>query len=242
MLAAATNPAMIGIVAAIHGDRYILRRLATFDLSPAQTASRAVLHARISSPSVAEPPSQLRFWQIGRALGDGVHDVWCRKDQSSPWAFQVMLDEAMVWTGFLADVFSLESPLLSTSKSTTEIPFSIPELQLFYKARDPRPKDELDFAAALPLLNASQIAWLRSRTALMNLAPYDGRLKLLRFNDASNCIGCGLGPIAHPKIDLEVTSMDGWLGKAVLSASPHFRTTHRFVSVESIGTPLFGPF
>lgn len=47
-----------------------------------------------------------------------------------------------------------------TSKSTTEIPFSIPELQLFYKAGDPRPKDELDFAAAFPLLNASQIAWL----------------------------------------------------------------------------------
>lgn len=113
MLAAATDPAMIGIVAATHGDRYILRGLGTFDLSPAQTASRAVLHARISLPSVAEPTGQLRFWQIGGALGDGVHDVWCRKDQSSPWAFHVMLDEAMVWTGFLADVFSLESPLLS---------------------------------------------------------------------------------------------------------------------------------
>lgn len=98
MLAAATDPAMIGIVAATHGDRYILRGLATFDLSPVQTASRAVLHARISSPSLAEPPGQLRFWQIGRALGNGVHDVWCRKDQSSPWAFQVMLDEAR-WSG-----------------------------------------------------------------------------------------------------------------------------------------------
>lgn len=52
MLAAATDPAMIGIVAATHGDRYILRGLATFDLSPAQMASRAVLHARISLPSV----------------------------------------------------------------------------------------------------------------------------------------------------------------------------------------------
>lgn len=106
MLAAATDPAMIGIVAATHGDRYILRGLATFNLSPAQAASRAVLHARISLRSVAEPTGQLRFWQIGGARGDGVHDVWCRKDQSSPWAFQVMLDEAMVWTGFLADVFS----------------------------------------------------------------------------------------------------------------------------------------
>lgn len=75
MLAAATDPVMIGIVAATHGDRYILRGLATFDLAPAQTASRAVLHARISSPSLAEPPGQLHFWQIGRALGDGVHDV-----------------------------------------------------------------------------------------------------------------------------------------------------------------------
>lgn len=66
MLAAATDPAMIGVVAATHGDRYILRGLAS-------TCRR-------------------------RALGDGVHDVWCRKDQISPWAFQVMLDEAR-WSG-----------------------------------------------------------------------------------------------------------------------------------------------
>jgi hypothetical protein len=30
---------MIDVVAATHGDRYILRGLATFDLSPGQTAS-----------------------------------------------------------------------------------------------------------------------------------------------------------------------------------------------------------
>lgn len=43
MLAAATDPAMIGIVAATRGDRYILRGLATFDLSPGQTASTSTI-------------------------------------------------------------------------------------------------------------------------------------------------------------------------------------------------------
>lgn len=43
MLAAATDPAIIGIVAATRGDRYILRGLATFDLSPGQTASTSTI-------------------------------------------------------------------------------------------------------------------------------------------------------------------------------------------------------
>jgi hypothetical protein len=43
VLAAATDPALNGIVAATHGDRYILRGLATFDLSPGQTASTSTI-------------------------------------------------------------------------------------------------------------------------------------------------------------------------------------------------------
>jgi hypothetical protein len=41
--AASTDPAMNDIVAATHGDRYILRGLATFDLSLGQTASTSTI-------------------------------------------------------------------------------------------------------------------------------------------------------------------------------------------------------
>jgi len=38
--------------------------------------------------------------------------------------------------------------------------FLSPEIQLFYKASSPRPKDELDFEASLPLLAPTQKTWL----------------------------------------------------------------------------------
>ena len=41
------------------------------------------------------------------------------------------------------------------------------EVQLFYKAKDPRPKDETDFAAALPVLDPSQRLWLSEGLALV---------------------------------------------------------------------------
>jgi len=37
---------------------------------------------------------------------------------------------------------------------------------LLYKAASPRPKDEADFAAALPVLRPSQRQWLRESLAL----------------------------------------------------------------------------
>ena len=44
--------------------------------------------------------------------------------------------------------------------SDAGIPYLSPEVQLFYKAESPRPKDEVDFAAVLGELDPSQHAWL----------------------------------------------------------------------------------
>lgn len=51
-------------------------------------------------------------------------------------------------------------------KGSGGVPFLAPEVQLFYKAKSPRSKDELDFAAALPLLSEPQKAWLRDAVAV----------------------------------------------------------------------------
>jgi hypothetical protein len=40
------------------------------------------------------------------------------------------------------------------------IPYLTPEIRLFYKAKSPRPKDQADFDATLPLLSAAQRRWL----------------------------------------------------------------------------------
>jgi hypothetical protein len=44
--------------------------------------------------------------------------------------------------------------------SESGVPYLLPEIQLFYKAKDPRPKDNADFAAIRPLLTGAQWSWL----------------------------------------------------------------------------------
>jgi len=49
--------------------------------------------------------------------------------------------------------------------SSDGIPYLTPEIQLFYKARGLRPKDETDFAAVLPVLTEAQRHWLADALA-----------------------------------------------------------------------------
>ena len=58
------------------------------------------------------------------------------------------------------------------SRDAAGIPFLRAEVQLFYKAKAPRTKDILDFAAALPCPTPYQGAWLRRAVAMA----YDKRL------------------------------------------------------------------
>jgi hypothetical protein len=46
--------------------------------------------------------------------------------------------------------------------STQGIPYLAPEIQLLYKAKNPRPKDEADFILTLPALNGERRHWLKN--------------------------------------------------------------------------------
>jgi hypothetical protein len=109
----------------------------------------------------ADPPGQLRFWRVGEVLSRDIHDVWCRQDQHSPWAFQLMLDESegLEWRSRRCPQISKPLQKLGVSNDQGTL-FLVPEIQLFYKAKSPRPKDNLDFEASLPLLAPEQRAWL----------------------------------------------------------------------------------
>ena len=110
----------------------------------------------------ADPPGRLRRWRFGEWLAPGVHDLWCRETGDSPWRIQVMLDEAEGdrWVSRRDSrvTCSVESLGLTSAEG---IPYLAPEVQLFYKARGVRPKDELDFDTVTPLLSAAQRDWLR---------------------------------------------------------------------------------
>jgi len=118
---------------------------------------------------VADPPEALRFWAGGETLPKASHDIWCRETPDAPWRLQLMLDESdddgSLWrsrrdpriTRPIADIGSL---------TTAGVPYLRPEIQLLYKAKAHRPKDEIDFAASLPLLGAAEREWLRDAIAL----------------------------------------------------------------------------
>lgn len=110
----------------------------------------------------ADPPGTLRPWRAGEVLPPHVHDIWCRPGPADPWRIQVMLDESAG-----ADWVSRRNPLVRRPIATighvdpAGIPYLAPEIQLFYKAKGRRPRDERDFAEVLPLLDPGRLAWLR---------------------------------------------------------------------------------
>ncbi len=59
---------------------------------------------------------------------------------------------------------------LTTLGSRTEdgIPYLAPEIQLLYKAKEPRPKDEADFFRTLPLLDSERRSWLTQSLSLVH--------------------------------------------------------------------------
>ncbi|MFD5417572.1 nucleotidyltransferase domain-containing protein [Streptomyces sp. NPDC127069] len=128
---------------------------------------------------VADPPGKLRPWQPGEYLSLGTHDVWCRPGPDHPWRIQVMLDESHEDLWVSRRSILVHRPIAELGGVTADgVPYLAPEVQLFYKAKDPRPKDEEDFAAALPLLGPAQRNWLdkaiRDAYGPLPWSPYHG--------------------------------------------------------------------
>lgn len=123
----------------------------------------------------ADPPGTLRPWLFGEFLPPGIDDVWCRPSASAPWRIQVMLDESEgdEWVSRRTPAVRREIALLGLV-SPDGIPYLAPEVQLFAKSRAIRPKDEQDFAAALPILDEAQRRWLAE--ALGKSHPWRDRL------------------------------------------------------------------
>lgn len=136
-----------------HGDIDVL----------ALTRDSATLRRHLSEWDcwVADPPGRLRRWPVGEALDTNIHDVWCRHDPHAPWAFQIMLDGCDGTDWLSRRCPRIRRPLRQLAQPRKQGPlFLAPEIQLFYKAKSPRAKDELDLEAALPLLAPEQRAWL----------------------------------------------------------------------------------
>ena len=97
---------------------------------------------------VADPPGTLKPWPSDTRLEIGVHDIWCRRGEH--WELQVMLDESEqdVWYSRRHQAISRTiEDIRQFSPDGT--PYLAPHIQLFYKAKSLREKDEFDFVAVL---------------------------------------------------------------------------------------------
>jgi hypothetical protein len=115
----------------------------------------------------ADPPGTLRPWLTGEQLPGGVHDIWCRPGPAEPWRLQVMLDESSGTDWVSRRDARIRRPVASLGSVTADgIPYLASEIQLFYKAKGMRRKDETDFSAVLPALTQPQREWLADAIAL----------------------------------------------------------------------------
>lgn len=126
----------------------------------------------------ADPPGTLRHWPQGEILPPGVHDVWVREDPDGPWRIQLMLDEADGQDWVYRRDPRIRRPLASFTVAEDGFSRIAPEIQLLYKAKSPRPKDELDFDEVLPRLDDVRRAWLDEALATEHgTHPWQARLR-----------------------------------------------------------------
>ncbi len=108
-------------------------------------------------------------WKQGASLPAAVHDIWCRPDDRDPWAFQFMVIEASDDQWLSRRTEQIRGSLSTLGLISRDgIPYLAPEIQLFYKAKGLRPKDEADFARTLPVLDGQRRQWLAQSLALVH--------------------------------------------------------------------------
>lgn len=114
----------------------------------------------------ADPPGHLRPWPVGEELPSSVHDIWVRGSTTGAWRFQFMLDESdgAEWV-FRRDA-RIRMPMDELTWERKGVRFIQPQVQLLYKARGRRPKDETDFEVVLPLLDEKRRTWLAEALSL----------------------------------------------------------------------------
>ena len=113
----------------------------------------------------ADPPGNLRAWKPREVLPLGVHDVWAHREASAGWELQIMIQESDGGSWYFRRDGRVRGSVGDLVQSVEGLPCLRIDLQLLYKSKHPRLKDEADFTELLPRLAPEQrdtlAAWLR---------------------------------------------------------------------------------
>lgn len=114
----------------------------------------------------ADPPGSLRPWSGGEFLLPGVDNVWGHRVGRNRWELDVMIQESEGGSWVFRRDQRIRGPVDDLASPLGGIPCIRMDLQMLYKSKGRRPKDELDFERVLPKLTQAQratlAAWLNT--------------------------------------------------------------------------------
>lgn len=93
-------------------------------------------------------------------LPDDCSQLWTRLDAQHPWEYDILLSPGTKREWVYKRDETLRMPMSQALWERDGIHYLQPEIQLLYKAKGLRMKDEEDFVATLPFLNERRRAWL----------------------------------------------------------------------------------
>jgi hypothetical protein len=128
---------------------------------------------------VAEALSDLELFVVGSGLAtpladagglfESSHQTWVLERASAVWRLDVFREPSAGDSWIYRRDERLRLPYDELIERTSDgIPYARPEVVLLFKAKAARPKDDGDFAAVVPLLDAERRRWLVEALALVH--------------------------------------------------------------------------
>jgi len=100
-------------------------------------------------------------WVRGDALDEDSFGIWGRPSPDEPWAVEIMLADGDLneWRFRRDPHITLDGAYL-IRRTASDVPYCTPEVQLLYKSKQSRPKDDVDLTRALYKMSHTQRSWL----------------------------------------------------------------------------------
>ena len=89
------------------------------------------------------------------------NNLWCRRSPSSAWALDVTVGDGDDHEWIFRRDASIRRPWTDAVLTTDDdVPYLAPELQLLFKSKNVRPKDDVDARVVLPRLEPGRRGWI----------------------------------------------------------------------------------
>ncbi len=112
---------------------------------------------------------ELRPWTNPDNLDENIFGLWLRPSPGDSWQVEILLADGdrSEWS-FRRDPSIVMAGDRLVRQTFDGIPYCTPEVQLLYKSKQARQKDDLDLARCLHLMSTEQRSWLRDAVERTN--------------------------------------------------------------------------